>query len=169
MTFTGLWYCIYTKPRQEKFAQEGLKSEGFDTYLPYIIKKTKSGRQFHEKKVPLFPCYIFVAITNPDQIMTLKSTRGVNYILRGQKNSPIEVPVDMLKQLESYCREGIFQPKKDEFQKGDHLELADSIYSGIEAVFQKYTPNKTRTIILLNILQGQHVEIKTSQIKKKCN
>jgi transcriptional antiterminator RfaH len=166
MNFKGQWYCLYTKPKQEKFAEQGLKSEGFNTYLPLIVKKTKSGRQFHERKVALFPSYLFASVTSQEDLTKMRSIQGVNYILRGQKHEPIEVPLEMLEALAARCHEGVFQPEVAEFKKGDQVELADSLYSGIDAVFQEYSNNKKRSIILLNILQGQHVVVDADKIKK---
>ena len=108
MVFQGNWYCLYTKSSQENLVRKNLKSEGFTCYLPQILKKTKSGRRFLEKKYPLFPCYIFVEANTADKIFKIKSIRGAHYLLQSKDGAPLPVANEVLESLDTYCTDGIF-------------------------------------------------------------
>ena len=165
--FSGKWYCLYTKPKSELFVKQNLEAEGFGSYLPMMLKKTRSGRRFHERKVPLFPSYVFASTENTEDMIKLRSIRGVNYVLRSKLNEPIEVPVEILNSLDSYCNDSVFMLEEAEFESGDEVILADKCFNGVEAVFQKYKSDRERVIILLDILNGQEVEVAADQVRKK--
>ncbi|MCM8533871.1 MAG: hypothetical protein NE330_22095 [Lentisphaeraceae bacterium] len=166
MVFSGNWYCLYTKSQQESLVQENLKHEGFNCYLPQILKKTKSARRFLEKRYPLFPCYIFVEANTPDEIFQLKTIRGAHYLLQSKDGSPLPVANEVLENLDSHCTDGIFIAENQEFQKGDSVSLAAPCFNGVKAIFQNYENSNNRVSILLDLLEGQTVVVDSSQVKK---
>lgn len=164
--FQGNWYCLYTKNRQENLVKENLKREGFNSYLPQILKKTKSGRRFLEKRYPLFPCYIFVEANTADEIFKLKTIRGAHYLLQSKDGSPLAVGNDVLESLDSYCTDGIFMADKEEFKEGDQVTLAHPCFNEVKAIFQNYENDNNRVSILLDLLDGQTVTVDASQVRK---
>ena len=53
------WHLLQTKPNAHFIACENLRRQGFDVFLPLIIKTTKKNGKFLTAKVPLFPGYLF--------------------------------------------------------------------------------------------------------------
>ena len=71
------WYILQTKPNAHKTASEHLERQGFDVFLPRIIKTSKRGIKFVNDN-SLFPGYIFIG-TKLDNIpwKSVNGTRGV--------------------------------------------------------------------------------------------
>lgn len=166
MLFNGTWYCLYTNSKQEFIAREDLRSKGFNCYLPQIIRKTKSGRRFLEKKYPMFPCYIFVQADTIEDIYNLKAIRGSKRILESKEGYPLSVENNVLSCIDSYCTNDIYMADEDEFKKGDKLVIADQCMEGIEAIFLNYKNDRTRVDILLHLIDWQKTTVDSSRIKK---
>src|SRR5271166_4159480 len=56
-----VWWCLHTKPRQEKATARDLRNEGLVYYLPQVVKETRTpkGRKI-QSIVPLFMGYMFL-------------------------------------------------------------------------------------------------------------
>jgi transcriptional antiterminator RfaH len=59
----GQWVVAYTAPRGEASAVTGLKELGFRAWYPQMTLWHRSGWIKSRKHVPLFPRYVFVAVT----------------------------------------------------------------------------------------------------------
>jgi len=55
------WWCLHTKPRQEKMLARVLRARGVAHYLPKVTQTTRTpgGRKI-QSTVPLFPGYLFL-------------------------------------------------------------------------------------------------------------
>jgi len=71
-----IWYAVYTRPKWEKKVAELLLKKKIDNYCPVY----KSVRQWSDRKKtimePLFTSYVFVHISEKDQLF-VKQTDGV--------------------------------------------------------------------------------------------
>lgn len=71
-----IWYAVYTRPKWEKKVAELLLKKKIDNYCPLY----KSVRQWSDRKKtimePLFTSYVFVHISEKDQLF-VKQTDGV--------------------------------------------------------------------------------------------
>jgi len=73
------WYLLQTKPNAHFTACEHLKRQGFDSFLPLIIKTKKKNGKFLDVKVPLFPGYLFMGTSiDPVPWRSINGTRGVS-------------------------------------------------------------------------------------------
>ena len=55
-----------------------LKQQGFEVFLPLIIRTSKKGQKFVDSTNPLFPGYLFMGSSrDPIPWKTVNSTRGV--------------------------------------------------------------------------------------------
>ncbi len=72
----AIWWCLHTKPRQEKAVARELRKSGLAYYLPQTKKesRTPQGRRL-ESIVPLFPSYMFLRGTPEDRIAALRGNR----------------------------------------------------------------------------------------------
>jgi transcription antitermination factor NusG len=70
------WYAVYTRPRWEKKVAETLTKKGIENYCP--LNKVRKQWADRRKTVmePLFTSYVFVHVTETDQLQ-LKKTDGV--------------------------------------------------------------------------------------------
>ena len=67
---TAVWWCLHTKPRQEKATARELRTEGIAYYLPQVWKesRTPQGRRIRSV-VPLFPSYLFLHGDEHDRLI----------------------------------------------------------------------------------------------------
>ncbi len=74
----SVWWCLHTKPRQEKAIARELRNSGVAYYLPQVTKesRTPQGRRI-ESIVPLFPGYMFLKGQDEDRLVALRGNRLV--------------------------------------------------------------------------------------------
>ena len=76
------WYLIYTKPRQEKMAQENLERQGFVTYLPLTQQTRRRNGRYIKVIEAYFPRYLFIRLnTDTDNWAPIRSTFGVSQMI----------------------------------------------------------------------------------------
>ncbi|WP_083196060.1 transcription/translation regulatory transformer protein RfaH [Pseudomonas sp. AU12215] len=143
------WYLVQCKPKQDFRALEHLQHQGYECLLPiHQIERLRKGRWTHQQE-PLFPGYIFIELdTFQDNWMPIRSTRGVNQIVRFGAN-PLPVPISIITRLRD--RSELIE---HELQPGDRVIIDQAGSQGLEAVF--LTKDGTeRVILLMNILQRE--------------
>ncbi len=84
------WLLLYTKARAESWAEINLRKQGFATLLPRV-------RQRHGF-APLFPRYVFVGAPVAGGFRSVRSTRGVQYVVHcGDR--PARVPLEIIDEI----------------------------------------------------------------------
>ena len=61
------WYIVQTHVRAELKATFHLRRQGFETYLPCYLKKSRHARRVDTVATPLFPRYLFVSVDTATQ------------------------------------------------------------------------------------------------------
>ena len=77
----GTWWCLHTKPRQEKATARYLRSREITYYLPQVVHedRTPQGRKTRSV-LPLFTSYLFLRGTEGDRLEALRGNRLVNIL-----------------------------------------------------------------------------------------
>jgi transcriptional antiterminator RfaH len=77
----GRWWCLHTRPRQEKATARDLRSKRVGFYLPQVIHEgvTPQGRKTRSV-LPLFPGYVFLFGGDPERLTALKGNRLVKVL-----------------------------------------------------------------------------------------
>jgi transcriptional antiterminator RfaH len=77
----GQWWCLHTKPRQEKATARDLREQGVVYYLPQTVKesRTPQGRRI-QSVAPLFAGYVFLYGDPKDRLAALRGNRLVNIL-----------------------------------------------------------------------------------------
>jgi hypothetical protein len=75
------WYCLHTKPRQEKATARDLRAGQVPFYLPQIVRegRTPAGRKTRAT-LPLFGGYLFLLGDSAARFAALKGNRLVNIL-----------------------------------------------------------------------------------------
>lgn len=151
------WYVVCCKPRQETVAEDNLRRQDFQVYLPRIrITRRRLGKWLDVVE-PLFPRYIFIRIDpNQRSIAPIRSTRGVFGLIRfgGQ---PAVVPdeiVDALLRREDPDA-GLHRDGRPLFSVGEAVKLVDGPLAGMEGIFNQ-EDGEQRVIVLLDLLGKTH-------------
>ena len=77
----AVWWCLHTKPRQEKATARDLRKQGIVYYLPQVVKesRTPQGRKI-QSVVPLFTGYMFMKGDRNDRLAALRGNRLVSVL-----------------------------------------------------------------------------------------
>ena len=117
------WYLLQTKPNAHVTACENLRRQGFDVFLPLIIKTTKKNGKFLDIKTPLFPGYVFMG-TSSDPIpwKSVNGTRGISkaVTLDGVYRS---VNTHIIEGLQQRCDENGIIQSLDDIALGDRAKI----------------------------------------------
>ncbi|SVB69620.1 uncharacterized protein METZ01_LOCUS222474 [marine metagenome] len=166
---TSKWLLVYTKAKEEQRAKTNLENQGFQTFLP-MIAFVKMNRSKSTTVEPMFPRYLFIKLNlEKDNWTLIKSTRGVSHIVVfGQRFA--EIPDRVVAHLKSGAdKNDIFKQaiKRQEFEKGDTLIIAQGIFKDKEATFLS-KKSKERVRILLRFVNHLiTTEIAASDIGQK--
>lgn len=129
------WYVVYTKPREEIRAEVNLDNQGYEVYLPRVLRHRRRRGNVIDVVEPLFPRYMFVRLTiGCDNLMSLRSTRGVSSLV-SFGNTPASVPdkfVLVLRRSEDPGK-GYFECEDKAFDKGTTVSVVDGPFAGIQA------------------------------------
>ena len=72
------WYLLQTKSNAYNVASKNLKQQGFQVFLPLMVKTFKRGGKFANKTIPLFPSYLFMgSASNNISWSSVNSTKGI--------------------------------------------------------------------------------------------
>lgn len=86
------WYVVNTQPHQEARAEVNLRRQGYEPWLPKLLRERRHARRVDTIKAPLFPGYLFIELDARMQSWrSINSTFGVRQILcDGEHPRPIE-------------------------------------------------------------------------------
>lgn len=162
------WYAIQTKPRQEVIAEENLRRQGFEAYLPRIALSRRRRGKWTKVIEPLFPRYLFIRF-DPARLSMgpIRSTRGVVSIVRfgDEIRSIPNDAIEFLKQHED-PETGLHRQADDRFQKGDSVTVLSGAFAGLKGVFQAQTGNE-RVVLLIECLgRPSRVTLKLDDVGK---
>jgi len=162
------WYAVYTKPRCEQKAADGLMRRSLEAFLPKIEVTRKRQTRSVRQTEPLFPCYVFARIEiDSEHFLAARWTPGVRKIL-GVGDPLSSVPDSVI----SYIREqmgagGAVSPRQD-FQVGDTVRIRKGPLRDLIGIFKGEVSPTGRVKVLMNILQNRReVEVHLSEIEKE--
>jgi transcriptional antiterminator RfaH len=169
------WYVVLTKPKQEDRAEEHLRAQGGEVFLPRIqLEKMRKGKRV-ELIEPLFPGYLFVNVEGCEQLVSsIRSTRGVRQLLKFGIE-PLEIKQPLIEDLRSRCygqidsqseasKEGSAE-QQTVFQQGQGVEITSGPFKDYQGIFKQFD-GEQRAIILLNLLnQQQELLVELEQLQ----
>ena len=141
------WYLIKTKANQELIAQQNLQNQNFDTYCPNAL--------INNKKVILFPGYIFINLDNKKQNwLPIKSTKGVICLVRFGLNFA-KVPNNIIYVIKKNEQSTLNKIKNlDSFKPGDKVQIKEGIFKNCTAIFKSFK-SSDRVILFIKLLGQQ--------------
>ena len=152
------WFVAQTQACKEVYAQQNLKDQGFDVYLPRYKKTCRHARKTETILSPLFPRYLFVQLDlEVDRWHSVNGTRGISYLLMANER-PAAVPENVVHSLKSQEEEGVITFKERvPFTEGENVRIADGAFKGCVALFEKMDARQ-RVQLLLDFL-GREMKI----------
>lgn len=169
------WYVVLTKPKQETRAEEHLRAQGGEVFLPQItLEKMRKGKRVNVIE-SLFPGYLFVNVEGCEHLIgSIRSTRGVRQLLRFGIE-PIELRQNLIDDLRHRCGdvhangESLRGNSQAVFKEGQVVEITSGPFKDYQAIFKQFDGER-RAIILLNLLnQQQELLVELQQLHTHFN
>lgn len=89
--FSKSWYVVQCLARRERYAQQNLNLQYFQTFYPFYFKTVRHARKTRTVQQALFPGYLFVQLDlNKDRWRSINGTYGVSrLIMNGERPSVV--------------------------------------------------------------------------------
>jgi transcriptional antiterminator RfaH len=88
---THRWYVAQAQPHKDQGVAHQLAAQGFEHFLPQILKTIRHARKMRTVRAPLFPGYLFVRLDlTRDRWRSVNGTFGVvRMIMNGELPAPV--------------------------------------------------------------------------------
>ena len=152
----GRWYVAKTRPNAETKALFHLQRQGFEVYLPRYLRRVKHARRTTWQPRPLFPNYLFVAMSAAQQRWrAINSTIGVAHLICNERG-PVPVPSGIVEdiRLDEDDKGLTLTGRKVPFEKGAEVQIMSGAFADQIGRFEDTTDGQ-RGVILLDILGRQ--------------
>jgi transcriptional antiterminator RfaH len=153
------WYVVQTQPHAEAKAAAHLRRQGFETYVPRILKRRRHARRVDMVAAPLFPRYMFVIVDLAAQRWrAIQSTIGVTRLVCNG-DQPAAIGTQVIDELRSREDERGFVrlDQRPRFAAGDRIRVLEGVFSTCLGLFEGMTDGE-RVTILLDLL-GRKVRV----------
>jgi len=151
------WYAVYTKPRQERIAEENLVRQEFNCFLPMAINPYQRLTRRKQPRIePLFPRYLFLnAIADQQSLGPVRSTRGVCTLVRfGMKLVTVPETIIQMIRRRMNPESGLVELDPVPIQTGDRVRVFDGPFAGAEGILEACSGEK-RALLLMELLGRQ--------------
>ena len=131
------WYVIQTLPRHEKSVNNQLQMGGVRTVLPVAREVHKWSDRRQEVSVPLFPCYLFAQMSDPDseRIRLLRTSGVVGFV--GPRRQACPVPTHQVENIRCLMELSPGYRAHPYVNIGQRVRVRDGALKGIEGVLLK--------------------------------
>jgi transcriptional antiterminator RfaH len=156
------WWCLHTKPRQEKATARSLRERRLAHYLPQITResRTPGGRKIRSI-VPLFPGYVFLFA---DARQRLESFRGGQLVTTLEVDDQARIRKE-LEQIHRMCSSGLLVAAEPEYPVGSKVRILDGPLMGLIGTVTR-RGNRNHFVAVVHFLgQGAAVELEGWQVE----
>jgi transcriptional antiterminator RfaH len=159
--FTGQWWVVHTKSRNEKALAHDLIRRKISYFLPMSWKVRRKSRRTIRSLLPLFGGYLFFCGQENDRIELLRTDRVANLIeVKDQQRLVRE-----LQQIEQALKAGVPVTPHKYIREGQKCRVVAGPLLGLEGVVAT-TRGATRLVLQVDMLgQAASVEIDVDMIE----
>jgi len=145
------WFLAYTKPRFESVAQVNLQQQGFEVYLPLYKNSKNRSRLCQRVRAHVSALYFFRPSRPSQSITTVRSTKGVNNLVRFGFE-PAVLPdnvLQLIRELEQ-SRNQVSVQDASPFKAGQSVRLKHNALNNMQGLVQSV--GAKRVDVLLEIM-----------------
>jgi transcriptional antiterminator RfaH len=159
--FTGQWWVVHTKSRNEKALAHDLIGRKISYFLPMSWKVRRKSRRTTRSLLPLFSGYLFFCGQENDRVELLRTDRVANLIeVKDQQRL-----VKELQQIEQALGAGVPVTPHKYLKEGRKCRVVAGPLMGLEGVVAK-ARGATRLLLQVDMLgQAASVEIDVDMIE----
>jgi len=159
------WYPVYTHARAEKKAHEALLKKGIETYLPLNrqLKQWSDRKKWVEE--PFIKSYLFVNITDQEQMEVLMTKGVARFIYFSGKITPMPVSqIDNLKLLMASSYD--LEITEENLQPGEKIIIKAGPLKGLQGEIVSHRSQKKLLLRLDNMGLSILVQVAPSLINR---
>lgn len=138
-------------------AEEHLRRQGFDVYLPRLMTRQRRNGAWREGVQALFPRYLFVRVDRLRQsVAPIRSTRGAVGLVR-LGGEPAMVPDEVIEAIRARAEAetGLHADPARSFRRGVRVAVVEGPLAGLEGIFTS-DDGEQRAVILMELLGKTH-------------
>lgn len=159
------WYCVRTKPKNERLSSQLLRNEvGIDVFCPFLRfeRARNAGRMWVTEA--MFPTYVFARFDYAEKNRQIRATGGVTGIVSfGQ--IPAIVADTIIDDLRSQVQDQETIKIEPQIETGAEVNVIEGPFRGLRAVVSRVMPARERVALLLEVLgMEREVEVSSSMI-----
>lgn len=161
--YDSVWWCLHTKPRQEKTVGRELRKLGLTYYLPQILKedRTPGGRKIRSV-IPLFPSYMFLRGDQNQRVEAMRGNRLVN-VLEVHDQATLERD---LRQIHTVLSSGLPVKTEPTVPVGARVRVLSGPLENVEGTVIR-RGNRDHFVALVHFLgQGAQVDLEDWQVEQ---
>lgn len=159
----SVWWCLHTKPRQEKATARELRKGGLTFYLPQAVKedRTPQGRKIRSV-IPLFSSYLFLLGDLQDRLAALQGNRLVTVLeVSDQKRLELD-----LRQIHRMLSSGLPVQPEPTVPVGAKVKITTGPLTGIEGTVIR-RGNRDQFVAVVQFLgRGAKVDLQDWQVEQ---
>jgi transcriptional antiterminator RfaH len=157
------WWCLHTKPRQEKATARHLLSRGVAYYLPQVVRegRTPGGRKIRSI-VPLFPGYLFLHGDDRGRVEGLRGNTLVHVL-----EVPDQGGLDRdLRQIHLMLSSGLAVVPEPTYPVGARVRITEGPLRGLVGVVVRREKGEQFVAIVQFLGQGASVGLQDWQVER---
>jgi transcriptional antiterminator RfaH len=144
------WYVICAQPNHDYFVRRQLMVNRWFCFLPECLERQRRGRTVQDRKLPLFPGYLFVRF-NLDRVECNRSP----FLCYGDRPEP--VPVGVIEKIARDMKGAggaipVGAALRDRLKPGVQLRILGGVFEGLTGLYEGSASE--RIILLVDILGG---------------
>ena len=159
--FSGQWWVVHTRSRNEKALAHDLISKNVSYFLPMSWKVSRRSRRTVRSLLPLFSGYLFFCGKEDQRVELLRTNRVANLI----EVIDQETLLDELMQIDQALRAGAPLTPHKYIKAGKRCKVIAGPFIGLEGIVVR-TKKATRLVLQVDMLgQASSVEIDIDMIE----
>lgn len=145
------WYLVQFKPNSHHIARRNLERQDFETFLPLQNVTLRRSGKFREERRPLFPGYMFVALSpESGPWRQINGTLGISRLV-STSGRPQQVPTALVRGLQGRCDEtGLLLPPET-FHPGQQVALTSGPFASFVGTVERMQADR-RVWVLLELM-----------------
>ena len=144
------WLAAYTKSRHENAVARQLESKAVAFLLPTYVQRANWSDRVKLIKMPLFPSYIFVCVSDEERVRVLQTAGVVNIVsLSGRPATLSDKEIAMVR--ECVARPHAVEPHPY-LHLGQRVRVKHGPFQGWQGILA-YKKNATRLVVNLEQIQ----------------
>jgi transcription antitermination factor NusG len=157
------WWCLHTKPRQEKAVARIMRFQDISYYLPQVVKvdRTPLGRKIRSV-IPLFPGYLFL-LGNDRARIEAQSTHRLANVLEIVDQDKV---VHDLEQIHRLLSSGLTVLPEPVMPVGSRVRITSGPLMGIEGTVCRRGKRNQFVAVVQFLGHGAAVDLEDWQVER---